>query len=184
MLNLWAGVKFAWKLGRQISGIFGHEKFIVLWMFSKLWECQGTQNLWFFKLHMNLESNFGFDEGSILKGGFSSSFFWAKCEENWFFSMSFFKLSPFAKISSYYMAKMLNHQARVNFGWKLGRQILGIFWYEKIIVLWMFLKQWECQGTQNLYFLSCIWSLSQIFGLMRDWPKKGGVTTIFKAKCK
>ena len=51
-------------------------------MFSKLWECQGTQNLWFFKLHMNLESNFGFDEGSILKGGFSSSFFWAKFEEN------------------------------------------------------------------------------------------------------
>ena len=44
-------------------------------MFSKLWDCQGTQNLWFFKLHMNLESNFGFDEGSILKGGFSSSFF-------------------------------------------------------------------------------------------------------------
>ena len=44
-------------------------------MFSKLWECQGAQNLWFFKLHMNLESNFGFDVGLILKGGFSSSFF-------------------------------------------------------------------------------------------------------------
>ena len=43
LLNLWAGDKFVGKLGRQILGIFGHEKSIVLMMCLLLWECQVTQ---------------------------------------------------------------------------------------------------------------------------------------------
>ena len=38
-------------------------------MFLKQWECQGTQNLYFFKLHMILESNLWFGEGLAQKKG-------------------------------------------------------------------------------------------------------------------
>ena len=77
LLNLWAGVKFGGKLGRQILDIFGHEKSIVLMMCLLLWECQVTQKFNFLKLQMTLGSNFIFVKDQAQKEGFHHHF-WGK----------------------------------------------------------------------------------------------------------
>ena len=84
LLNLWAGVKFGGKLGRQILGIFRHEKSIVLMMCLLLWECQVTQKFTFFELQMTLGSSFIFVKDRAQKEGFHHHF-WGKNLKKLFF---------------------------------------------------------------------------------------------------
>ena len=61
--------------------------------------------------------------------------------------------SSYAPKTSNFMIGMLFCWVRINFGWKLSRQFLGIFFNEFCPILWELLDLSWCLGTQNLCFL-------------------------------